>query len=146
MAAPRVDLAPLVSPSSVLTEVPVTRTRRASSIGWAACFGWYLALILAAWSDAAMSGQPAAMIAAVFVGISTLFLLRVGGWNAERVVLRSLLVGFIGLLAGLAAYLAAPGGSASAAEFLCFGVMSMLLSILAALPAALISVAPYITR
>ena len=146
MAAPRVALAPLVSPSSVLTEVPVTRTRRASSIGWAACFGWYLALTVGAWADAAITGQPAALAAVVFVGVATITLLRVGGWTAERAALRSLLMGLIGLCAGMSACVAAPSGSAMAAEFLCFGVMSMLLGVLAALPPSIMFVTPHISR
>jgi hypothetical protein len=85
--------------------------------------------------------MPAATLAAVFVFASVGAFLWAGERTAERVMLRSLLVGLIGLAAGVFACIGAPPGSVAAAEFLCFGAMAMLFGILAALPPALASVA-----
>ena len=137
MAVPRVDLIPLESPSTASAEAQATRTCRMGSIGRAAVLGWYAAVGLAAWSDTAMTGKPAAVLAASFVAAATGVLLWAGGRTLERIMLRSLLVGLIGLVAGALACASAPAGSASGAEFLCFGAMSMLFGILAALPPAL---------
>jgi hypothetical protein len=111
------------------------------SIGRAAILGWYLAMGLAAWGDTLLTGKPAALLAAILVGGSTTAFLWAGGMHLERIMLRSLLVGLIGLAAGVFAYVGAPPGSEAAAEFLCFGAMAMLFGVLAAFPPALIATA-----
>ena len=107
------------------------------SIRRAACLGWYLAIAIAAIADTVNTGLPAAGLAALFLGCSVLALLWPGGFTLERAMIRSLLMGFIGLLAGVLACLAAPAGTLAQAEFLTFGAMSMLFGVLAAFPLAL---------
>lgn len=103
----------------------------------AACLGWYLAIAIAAVADTMTTGLPAAGLAAVFVGCSVLAVLWSAGFTVERAMIRSLLMGLIGLMAGGVVCLAAPAGSLAQAEFLTFGAMSMLFGVLAAFPMAL---------
>ncbi len=141
MAAPRIDLVPPESPSTAFAEAQAAQRGRMGSIGRAAGLGWYLAIALAAIGDTVMTELPAASLAALFVFASLGALLWAGVVTAERVMLRSLLVGLIGLAAGVITCISAPPDSGAAAEFLCFGAMAMLFGILAAFPPAIASVA-----
>ncbi len=139
MAVPHIDLVPPESPSTASAEAQAARQGRMGSIGRAAVLGWYLAIGLAAWADTLMTGQPAALLAACLVGGSITAFVWAGGMNMERLMLRGLLVGLIGLAAGAFACAGSPPGSEAAAEFLCFGAMAMLFGVLAALPPALMA-------
>ncbi len=139
MAVPHIDLVPSESPSTASAEAQAARQGRMGSIGRAAVLGWYLAIGLAAWADTQMTGQPAALLAVCLVGGSTAAFLFVGGVNLERLMLRSLLVGLIGLAAGAFACAGSPPGSEAAAEFLCFGAMAMLFGVMSAFPPALVA-------
>lgn len=105
----------------------------------AACLGWYLAIAIAAMADTITTGLLAAGLAAVFVSCSVVVLLWSAGFTVERAMIRSLLMGIIGLMAGASVCAAAPAGSLAQAEFLTFGAMSMLFGVLAAFPLALAS-------
>jgi hypothetical protein len=140
MAAPRIDLAPLGTSSTAYAEAQMSRIRRAGSIGWAAAIGWYVALAMAAIGDAVSSGHLTAVVAMAFVGLSVVSLLWAGGYSLDRVMCRCLLMGVIGLLAGVAACLATPWQSAIAGECLCFGAMAMLFAVLMTFPPALAAV------
>ena len=139
MAVPQIDLVPQDSPSTISSEVQATPECRMGPIGRAAFFGWYIALASAAILDALATGKPAALLAGVFVAASTVALLWAGGVSCERALLRSLLVGLIGLISGVLASMAASFAPVMAAEYLCFGAMSMLFGVMAALPLALMT-------
>lgn len=139
MATPVTDLYPARASTAQQSEAaPALKAR----LGWlrrSACIGWYLAIAIAAVADTMTTGLPAAGLAAVFVACSVLALLWPTGFTVERAMIRSLLVGVIGLLAGVAVCVAAPAGSFAQAEFLTFGAMSMLFGVLGAFPLALAS-------
>lgn len=137
MATPRFDLLSANATPAASAEGRVNSRGRLGSIRRAACLGWYLAIAIAAIADTVNTGLPAAGLAALFLGCSVLVLLWPGGFTLERAMIRSLLMGFIGLLAGVLACLAAPSGTLTQAEFLTFGAMSMLFGVLAAFPLAL---------
>ena len=136
MPAPWIDLTTANSPSTAPAEVQADSSGRLGSIQRAACLGWYLAVAIAAIADTVNTGLPAAGLGAAFVGLSVLALLWSAGWTVERAMVRCLLVGLIGLVAGVACCGAAPNGTIAQAEFLTFGAMSMLFGVLAALPLA----------
>jgi hypothetical protein len=108
----------------------------AGDLARAAALAWYVGLVLAAVGDTVVTGKPAAIFAVLFVAGSMAAFCWAGPLTPERVVLRSLLVGLIGLAAGAVACVGSPPGSIIAAEFLCFGAMTMLFGILATLPMA----------
>ncbi len=137
MATPRIDLTSANPPSTALSGVQASAKTQGGSIRRAACLGWYLAIAIAAVADTIQTGLPAAGLAALFITLSVLALLWPAGFTLERAMIRSLLMGFIGLLAGVLACLAAPSGTLTQAEFLTFGAMSMLFGVLAAFPLAL---------
>jgi hypothetical protein len=107
------------------------------SIRRGACLGWYAALAIAAVADTIQTGLPAAGLAALFIALSVLALLWPVGFTLERAMIRSLLMGLIGLITGILVCIAAPTGTLAQAEFLAFGAMSMLFGVLAAFPLAL---------
>lgn len=136
MATPQIDLTSANLPSTASAGAQASAKTRMGSIRRGACLGWYLAIAMAAVADTVQTGLPAAGLAAVFVGGSVVALLWPVGFTLERAMLRSLLMGFIGLLAGIIICLAAPAGTLAQAEFLTFGAMSMLFGVLAAFPLA----------
>jgi hypothetical protein len=136
MATPQIDLILPEPPSTAIAGTQAICQGRAGSIRRAAAFAWYCSLVLAAVGDTAMTGKPAAILAALFVGGSVSAFYWAGQLTPERAVLRSLLVGVIGLAAGAVACAGSPPGSALQAEFLCFGAMSMFFGILTTLPMA----------
>ena len=115
----------------------MSRTRRAGSIGWAAAFGWYLALGLAGVADCVSSGHATAVLAFAFVALSVGSLLWAGGYSLDRIMCRCLLMGVIGLVAGITACMATPWQSAMAGECLCFAAMTMLFAVLMTFPPAM---------
>lgn len=139
MAVPRIALLPLESPPTAHAEAQADHHGRRGSIGRAAICGWYVAIGLAAWLDAVVTGHHEALLASIFVAGSTGALLWAGQMNLERMMLRSLLVGLIGLAAGVIGSVSAPAGSGIAATCLCFGAMAMLFGVLMALPPALMT-------
>ena len=137
MATSVTDLYPARASTAQQSGAALAREPRFGRLRRSACIGWYLAIAIAAVADTMTTGLPAAGLAAVFVACSVLALLWPTGCTVERAMIRSLLVGFIGLLAGVLACLAAPSGTLTQAEFLTFGAMSMLFGVLAAFPLAL---------
>ena len=139
MATPVTDLYPARASTAQQSEAAPALKARFGRLRRSACIGWYLAIAIAAVADTMTTGLPAAGLAAVFVACSVLALLWPTGCTVERAMIRSLLVGVIGLLAGVAVCVAAPAGSFAQAEFLTFGAMSMLFGVLGAFPLALAS-------
>ena len=137
MVTPRFDLLSPKTPPATSSDGSATVRSGAAAVRRAACLGWYLAIAIAAVADTVNTGLPAAGLAALFLGCSVLVLIWPVGFTLERAMIRSLLMGFIGLLAGVLACLAAPSGTLTQAEFLTFGAMSMLFGVLAAFPLAL---------
>ena len=140
MATHQIDLVLPESPSNAVAQTQATRCGWADSIWRLAAFAWYCSLVLAAVGDTAMTGKPAAILAVLFVGGSLSAFYWAGPLTPERAVLRSLLVGVIGLAAGAVSCAGLPPGSALQAEFLCFGAMSMFFGMLATLPMAFMGI------
>lgn len=136
MATPRFDLFLSKTPAAASEGRDIASTRSAG-LQRAACLGWYAAIAIAAIVDTINTGLPAAGLSALFVGCAVLAMLWPTGFTVERAMMRSLLMGFIGFIAGVLACLAAPAGTLVQAEFFTFGVMSMLFGVLAAFPLAL---------
>lgn len=140
MATHQIDFVLPESPSTAVAGTQAAGNDWKESIWRAAAIAWYCSLVLAAVGDTAMTGKPAAILAVLFVGGSLSAFYWAGPLTSERAVLRSLLVGVIGLAAGAIACAGSPPGSALQAEFLCFGAMSMFFGILATLPMAFMGI------